>query len=227
MVHQLAQHHHERDHADRERACPAAGACAPGRALREHRERDQGEQHQQQVQHLEAGEARDLAVPVEPRLTISSTAPIAAISGPIGMWVPSGVHRTTKFTSLPGTTTVFTISSRSNGAQLVGGARELLELLAAAPSAGAASRSTSLPFTCTTSWISSRASSAGSASRPRLLPHAPAGHQLVHLRAEVRGEREDQRGRRGDREAHVAGRRRLALPVDLVRRAPSRRRSPC
>ena len=38
---------------------------------------------------------------------------------------------------------------------------------------------------------------------PRLLPHAPAGHQLVDLGAEVRGEREDQRAGGGDREAQL------------------------
>ena len=164
VVHHLAEHDHERDHAD-PAACPAAAACEAPRSPRPATQASPRQHHEQQVEELEDGEPGDVTYQSRNRLTISSIAPIAATSGPIGTWVSLRVL------IAPRSSRACRAPPQSSRSRLRPNAPPACPIRApaprarpATPSAGAGSRSISLPFTCTTSWISSRSSSAGSAS---------------------------------------------------------------
>ena len=144
--------------------------------------------------------------------------PIAAISGPIGICVSASR------VIAPRSSRACRARSQSSRFLPRPNARRACRSRAPAPPAppcdavdGAASRSISLPFTCTTSWISSRASSAGSAS----------GHGSSHTRRPViisytSAPRCGANGKISDPAVATANRTSpggadLALPVDLVR----------
>ena len=156
--------------APRPSATPRSG-LEPGqarpRATANSGDRAERQRGEHQVEHLEGGERRNAIPPVENQADEQQHGAREAGQGaerdaPLGERL---AHFTTKFTSFPGTTIVFDdLPAVQPRGQPLGAAGDLLELARAGRRPATAIRSISLPFTCTISWTSSVASSAGSAT---------------------------------------------------------------